>query len=288
MELRQLRYFVTVAHELNFTRAAARLHVAQPALSRQVTQLEDELGGPLLERDKRSVRLTARGESFLREAEGILEHAEAALANARSGAQRKLNIGYVWGLFHSTAPAAMQRLRASDPALSLNLLDMPASEQARALASGRLDFGFIGTAFEAEAAALEMQRIGRCAFKIVVPRDHRFARRSTIDLGAFANELFLLISEDHYPGASRVMRSACEAAGFNPRVLQTAERGHAIIGMVAAGCGVAILPETLDALPHEGVNFRSSARPIESDLYLAWRKGLDEAVVKRMLGSISE
>src|SRR5262245_30837974 len=262
VELRQLRYFAMVASELNFTRAAVRLHIAQPALSRQIKQLEDELGSRLLERDKRSVRLTTAGSSFLLEARALLEQADQALTNARAGANRKLNVGYVWGLFHSTAPAAMQRLRASVPGLRLNLLDLSASEQARAIAAGRLDFGFIGTAFEAEAAALEKSRIGRCEFHVVLPGGHKLARKRQVPLSSLADEMFLLISDDHFPGASQVMQKACESAGFKPRVLQAAERGHTLLGLVAAGCGVALLPETLRALPHDGVVFRQAAPPI--------------------------
>src|SRR5262245_60632104 len=121
MELRQLRYFATVARELNFTRAAEKLRVAQPALSRQIKQLEEELGVTLFERDKRKVRLTPHGESFLTEAQSILSQADLALAHARSGKSEILNVGYVWGLFHSTAPAALQRFRAVAPNISVNL-----------------------------------------------------------------------------------------------------------------------------------------------------------------------
>jgi len=286
VELRQLRYFATVASELNFTRAAAKLHIAQPALSRQIKQLEEELGSRLLERDKRSVRLTPGGSSFLLEARALLEQADQALTNARAGANRKLNVGYVWGLFHSTAPAVMHRLRAKSPALTLNLLDVTASEQARALAAGRLDFGFIGTAWEADAAGLEKAKVGECEFQIVLPEDHKAARRRALSLNALAHELFLLISDDQFPGASRVMHMACEAAGFKPRVLQVADRGHTLLGLVASGCGIAILPETLRALPHQGVVFRATTPAVKSDLYVAWRKGLEQSLVGQILASI--
>jgi LysR family transcriptional regulator, benzoate and cis,cis-muconate-responsive activator of ben and cat genes len=288
MELRQLRYFTTVAHELNFTRAAAKLHVAQPALSRQIKQLEEELGVTLLERDKRKVSLTASGETFLTEARSILAQADQALSHMRSGRGKALNIGYVWGLFHSTAPAALHRLRASEPSLALNLFDMTASQQSSALAAGRLDFGFIGTALEAESAALEKRQIGRCEFAIVLPERHPCARRGAVNLAALASELFLVISDDHFPGASRVMHQACEVAGFRPRVLQTAERGHTLLGLVAAGCGVAILPETLRALPHAAVLFRRPVQPIAADLFLAWRRGLEQTLIDRFLAAIPE
>jgi len=288
MELRQLRYFTTVAHELNFTRAAAKLHVAQPALSRQIKQLEQELGIALFERNKRKVSLTGPGEAFLGEARAILEQADQALAHARSGKSKVLNVGYVWGLFHSTAPAVLQRLRARVPGLTVNLFDMTASQQSSALVAARLDFGFIGTALEAEAAALEKARIGQCEFSIVLPRAHRSARRNSIELSTLRDELFLLISEDHFPGALRVMQEGCEAAGFCPRILSTAERGHTILGLVAAGCGVALLPDTLRALPHDGLVFRKPAQTIRADLYLAWRKGLERTIIDEFLAAIPE
>jgi DNA-binding transcriptional LysR family regulator len=256
MELRQLRYFVMVADDLNFTRAAARLHVAQPALSRQIKQLEDELGATLFHRNKRTVKLTSSGEAFLREARALLDQAERAFAHVRGDSGRTLNVGYVWGLFHSTAPAALQRLRTASSGVTVNLFDMSASEQARGLIAGRLDFGFIGTAFEAETAGLEMKHIGRCEFNAVLPQNHKLARNRLIRLPSLSQELFMLISEDQFPGASRIMEHACEGAGFQPRVLQVADRGHTLLGMVAAGCGVALLPETLRALPHAGVVFR--------------------------------
>ncbi len=288
MELRQLRYFATVASELNFTRAAVKLRVAQPALSRQIKQLEDELGATLLERDKRSVRLTSRGASFLVEVRSLLAHADSALASARSGATRQLNVGYVWGLFHSSVPSAMQRLRASSPLLRLNLLDMTANEQARALTAGRLDFGFIGTAFEAEAAGLEKKRVGSCQFQIALPAEHRLARRRLLPVAALADELFLVISEDQFPGAWRVMQQACTRSGFTPRVLQVADRAQTLLGLVAAGCGVAILPETLRALPHEGLVFRQSKPAIEVDLYVAWRKRCEPSLVDQFLAATHE
>ncbi len=288
VELRQLRYFAMVARELNFTRAAGRLRVAQPALSRQIKQLEDELGLRLLERDKRSVRLTPAGASFLLEARALVEQADKALMNAREGASRKFNVGYVWGLFHSTAPAALHRLRAKSPGSTLNLLDMSASQQARALESGRLDFGFIGTAFEADLAGLEKSKVGECEFHVVLPQDHKFARKRELSLGMLVNEVFLVISGDEFPGASRLMLDACESAGFKPRVLQVADRGHALLGLVAAGCGIAILPETLRALPHENVVFRPAVPAIKSEIFVAWRKGLDQPLVDQILAVIHE
>lgn len=285
MELRQLRYFTTVAQELNFTRAAIRLRVAQPALSRQVKQLEEELGVTLFLRDNRSVTLTAKGQSFLKEAEEILRRSESAMQHARGKAGNNIRVGYVWGLFHSIVPRALQRFRALEPDVAVNLFDLSAADQGRALAAAKLDVGFIGLAFEAAAAGLEMRRIGKTGFIVALPDGHSLARRRVIDLKSLANDVFLLISEEHFPGASQVMLDACTAAGFRPRTLQI-ERGHTILSLVAAGCGVALLPEPLRALPHMNVVFRSISAPVSADLFVAWRKGLDPGVRRSLLQSL--
>jgi DNA-binding transcriptional LysR family regulator len=288
MELRQLRYFTTVARELNFTRAAARLHVAQPALSRQVKQLEDELGVPLLVRNHRGVTLTPRGQTFLAEAESILEQSDRAMRRARVVEQQRLNVGYVWGLFHSVVPQALQKFRAFEPGVAVSLFDMSAVEQGRALADGRIDAGFIGLAFEAEAARLEKHRVGSTRFVIVLPECHPLGRSRKIKLSALENEVFLLISDEHFPGASQIMLRACAEAGFRPRTLQVAERGHTILSLVAAGCGVALLPEPLSALPHTNVIFRRPAEPVTADLYVAFRNRFEEPLRRSLLRALNE
>jgi DNA-binding transcriptional LysR family regulator len=285
MELRQLRYFATVARELNFTRAAAKLHVAQPALSRQVKQLEEELGVSLLARNKRGVELTPHGISFLPEAEQILQQSERALERARGNGSGSLNVGYVWGLFHSTVPKILRRFRTLEPNIAVHLFDISAAEQGKALAHGRLDAGFIGLAFEAEEAGLAKQRVGATQFVLALPKRHPCARHRAVGLKALEGEVFLLISEEHFPGAARVMREACSSAGFKPRTLEV-ERGHTILGMVGAGCGVALLPEALRALPHSNIVFRPLAKPIAADLFLAWRPGFDGAARRSLLASV--
>src|SRR6185503_16126900 len=129
MELRHLRYFVALAQELNFTKAARKLRVAQPALSRQIRQLEDEVGVTLLERNQRGARLTGAGRAFLTEASSILEQSEQAVRvaqNSGTSGRGLLNVGYVWGLFHSLAPATVARFRAQFPNIAVNLFDLTA------------------------------------------------------------------------------------------------------------------------------------------------------------------
>ncbi len=273
MELRHLRYFVGVARELSFTRAAARLRIAQPALSRQVRQLEDELGVRLFERKARGVRLTPAGEAFLVEAQALLRQSETLVRTAQtqmSGRCSRLEVGYVWGLFHTLAPRWIARFRQEHPEVAVNLFDQTATEQARALRDGQLDLGFIGLAYEADAARLAKQKVGDCAFVAALPVNHPAARSRRIALGELAEDSFILISEQNYPGAAEFLKSACRQAGFRPRILQTAERGYTILGLVAGGCGVTLLPESLRALPHPGVCFRPIEGAPRCDLFVAW------------------
>lgn len=275
VELRHLRYFVAVADELNFTRAARRLRVAQPSLSRQIRQLEEEMGVVLFRRDRRSVGLTPAGQTFAEEARQILAHSLLAVRAAQGTQQEQagsLNLGYVWGLFHSFAPEVINRFRKAHPRVTVNLFDKTATQQARALAEGTLDVGLIGFAHEADDAGLAKAKVGSCRFVAALPEKHPAARQRQVSLGKLSADSFFVISEEHYPGAFRFALEACVRAGFRPKVLQTAERGHNILGLVAGQCGVALLPEPLRELPHPGVVFRPLAQAVEADLFVAWAR----------------
>lgn len=273
VELRHLRYFVAVAEEGGFGRASRRLRVAQPALSRQIRQLEDEIGRPLLVRRPDGTELTPAGEMFLRDATSILDRSQNAIQSARSGGVASpppLALGYVWGLFHSLAPAHIAAFRLVRPDVPVHLFDLTALQQAEALREGRIDAGFIGFAHEAEAAGLALRPVGMCALCAALPASHAAARRRRLPLASLAAESFVMISDLTYPGAARWITEACAAAGFRPRILQAAERGHTLLSLVAAGCGIALVPEPLQQLPHPGVVFRPLAEPTPLPLHLAW------------------
>lgn len=290
MELRQLRYFVGVARELNFTRAARKMRVAQPALSRQIRQLESEIGLSLLERGARGVRLTSAGEVLLPQAISLLEQSEQAVRLTRMSGQRQqrqLDVGYVWGLFHTLAPRCVARFRQRNPDVAVNLLDLTATQQAEALERGRLALGFIGFAFEADGARLAKQKVGRCAFMAALPQRHRAAKKRKVALADLAEDFFVVISDETYPGAARFLKEACRRAGFRPKILQTAERGYAILGVVAANSGVTLLPESLQALPHPGVVFRPLVDAPEGDLFVAWNPVSETPAVKEFLRSLA-
>jgi DNA-binding transcriptional LysR family regulator len=290
MELRHLRYFVAVAKNLSFTRAAADLRVAQPALSRQIRQLEDELGVRLLDRDRRSVSLTDAGRVFVDEAEKILRQSDDAVRAAkasRTTAAGHMNLGYVWGLFHTIAPAALAGLRLRQPGATVNLFDMTAAEQRRALADGAIDAGFIGFAEDARGKGLSGRKIGESELMLVLPADHPAARRNNVELKSLEQELFIAISETTYPSAAHCLDEACADAGFRPRTLQAAERGYTVLGLVAARCGVALLPESLRAMPHAGVVFRHLVQRPKRDLYVAWNRGRASPLLDGLLAQFA-
>jgi DNA-binding transcriptional LysR family regulator len=289
MELRHLRYFVAVAGELNFTRAARNLRVAQPALSRQIRQLEEELGVQLLERDNRSVTLTEAGRAFAAEAQALLKQSDEAVRTARKSGgagDGTLTVGYVWGLFHSVVPSTLERFRRASPDTAVHLFDLTAMQQAKALSEGRLDAGFIGFADEADAAGLSKRKVGSCSFVAALPKQHRAARQTRVPLSSLAEDFFLGISDQSYPGAWRHVMEACGRAGFRPRTLQMVERGYTILGLVAARCGVALLPEPLQALPHDGIVFRPLTDPPIGDLYVAWRGSQPRPALEKLLGVV--
>ena len=274
VELRHLRYFVGVAEALSFTKAARTLRVAQPALSRQIRQLEEEVGVILFDRTRRGVSLTPAGEAFRAEARALLEQSEQAIRVAQKTGQGRagqLNLGYVWGLFHTQVPGVVGQFRRQCPDVSVNLFDLTATEQAASIGQGRLDAGFIGFSQEAEEAGLAIRKVGTCDFVAALPARHPAARRRRVPLAMLAQDFFFTISEQNYPGASRYMLDACDRAGFRPKILQSAERGHTILSLVAGQCGVALLPEPLRALPHPGVVFRPLVEILRGDLVIAWQ-----------------
>ena len=291
MELRHLRYFVGVAEELNFTRAARKMRVAQPALSRQIRQLEEEVGVNLFERNHRAVTLTSAGKALLQEARALLAQSHRAIEIAQNTGRMEaghLDVGYVWGLFHSLAPRCVGAFRTRLPDVTVNLLDMTATAQAEALARGELDVGFIGFAYEADTARLSKRRIGSCEFMAALPKKHPAARKTKVPLSALARDMFIAISDTTYPGAARCIREGCERAGFRPRILQSADRGHTMLGLVAANCGIALVPRPLQALPHEGIVFRELQDPPSEALYVAWNKSKRSGVRDTFIQTLSQ
>src|ERR1700730_14691427 len=274
MELRHLRYFVGVAEALSFTKAAEKLHIAQPSLSRQVKDLEEELGVRLLNRTKQLVTLTNEGRSFLADAKRLLTLAAETVESVRrlhSGEVRALNIGYVSNLFYDLLPRTLASFRQLFPAVSVNLFDMSCGDQFRALADGNLDLGFVGLHEPIALRGLEFRTIASYKTVAALPKDNSLAGQTTVEQKALAPMFFIGMSEASYPGYRRWLTKTCERAGFTPKVLQDVALERTMIHAVAAGLGVALVPEQLKRLEHENVVVQTLNPTVGTEGCVAWR-----------------
>ncbi len=256
VELRQLRYFVAVAEELHFTRAAKRLGMAQPPLSQQIRGLERELGVELFRRTKRHVELTEAGRAFLDGARRTLreaERAEADAARAARGEVGHLAIGFVGTAAVDVLPRVIRGYRHRFPDVRLSLHQHTTAEQVDLLRAGTIQVGFVR--LPVHDASLVLDTVAREAVLAVVPEDHPLAGRGEIELGELAGDRFILFPRPLGPGShDRIMRM-CNAAGFEPRIDQEAVEMHTIAGLVAAGLGVSLVPESTRKLRQDGVRY---------------------------------
>jgi len=283
MELRHLRYFVAVAEALSFTKAAEKLHTAQPSLTRQIKDLEEELGVQLLTRTKQQVMLTDEGRSFLADAKRLLALAAETVESVRrfqSGEVRALNVGYVSNLFYDLLPRTLASFHQSFPTVSVNLFDMSCGDQFRALEDGKLDLGFVGLHEPVALRGLEFRTIASYKTVAALPKDNPLAGKTTVELKALTPMFFIGMSEASYPGYREWLTKTCKRAGFNPKVLQDVALERTMIHAVAAGLGVALVPEQLKKLEHENVVFRPLNPTVGTEGCVAWRSENPSAALK--------
>ncbi|CAH1748475.1 putative DNA-binding transcriptional regulator [Thauera humireducens] len=252
MELRHLRYFVAVAEELNFTRAAARLHIGQPPLSIQIRALEEEIGARLFDRNQRRVSLTLAGERLLLHARGVLSAVEAAVIDTQRAARGELGelrVGFTSSLpFTDLLPDALQAYRRRYPGVRLQLREMFTPRQFEAIAGGELDVGFVRLQTEAAPRGIVVREIARNPLRLVVNAAHRLAGAASVSFRDLVDEDFVSFPPDLGTDLPEVLRRLCLQAGFEPRIVQTAREATTQIGLVAAGLGVALLPAPLESV----------------------------------------
>jgi DNA-binding transcriptional LysR family regulator len=274
MELRHLRYFVAVAEALSFTKAAERLRLAQPSLTRQIKDLEAEIGVQLFDRARKRTSLTPEGESFLLDARRLVaECAQSVLAvqHLSRGEAGQLNIGYVANVYHDLLPATLGAFRKACPRTALNLFDMTPSEQYRALDERKIDLGFVYLRASPIGKDLQWVSVGHDDVMAAVGAGSPLAQKTKIDLKDLEPLFFVSMSERTYPGAHEWLIQACSEAGFTPRILQDADREPAVLSFVAARLGVALLPEQIKRLPHEGVIFLPLRQRLIARSWAVWK-----------------
>jgi DNA-binding transcriptional LysR family regulator len=286
VELRQLRYFVAVAEELHFRRAAERLHISQPPLSQQIRALEEELGFQLLVRTRRRVELTPAGAAFLRDARTLLAELDGAVATARridAGQTGRLRISFVGSALFSIVPGMVERFRRSRPLVAIELRERPTVDQLRGVRAGLVDVGLVRPPIE-DDAGLRAQHVLRERMVAALPAGHPLATLSRVPLRRLAAEPLVLFPRDQAPGFHDLLIDALAGARSTPRVIQYAPEMLTIIGLVAAGTGVSLVPESVNRLALDGVTYRPVSGAPQSELVAITREGEDSTLVRAFVG----
>lgn len=277
MELRYLRYFVAVAERKHFTRAAEELHVAQPAVSQQIKALEDEIGVPLLVRDKRSVRLTPAGLVFLNEARAVLAQAGLACERARSAARGEIGslaIGCFALASSRFLPELVRTYRHKFPSVRVSLVELSPERLEHALAREEIDLALTRPLRRSVADRFVQERIYRDHLHAALPQKHPLAKSRVLRLADAAAEDFVLFRRSDAPDMVDQMTGLCARAGFAPRVVSDPPSMHTVLMAVAAGIGISLVPGCVCDVRPPGVVFRPvhpASPPI--DLVMATRKG---------------
>ncbi|MBO0739214.1 MAG: LysR family transcriptional regulator [Alphaproteobacteria bacterium] len=288
MELRHLRYFVAVAEELHFRRAAERLGIAQPALSQQIQQLENEIEVLLFHRLTRGVELTDAGKALLDDARAILARIEQAKAKAQQvarGDQGMIRIGFTGAAsFNPLVPAIIQDYRTRFPGIAVTLVENPSSHLVDAVREGRVDAAFVRSP-DAETTDLVAYPMLEEEMLIALPSGHVLAAENAPVLESLAREPFILFPRASSPGLYDAIVSACQRAGFTPNIVQLAPEVSSAVNLIAAGHGVSIVPASMQQMHPPGVAYR----PIRGDaprapLSLAHRSNESSAAVRNLVG----
>ena len=285
LELRHLRYFVTVAEELHFGRAARRLGIAQPPLSQQIQRLEQVLGVRLFERTSRRVQLTDGGTTLLAEARRVLAAAtEAMEATRRAGRGElgELGVAFAATVMFLALPEVIREFRGRYPGVHLDLREMPTGPQLAALKAGEIDIGFVRE--PRPDPDLEIVTVMREPLRIAVNKSHPLAARPTIAVRHLAEEPFVLFPEELAPGLHAQVMGLCRAAGFTPRVVEESRELYTSVSLVEAGIGVSILPASVEKLGWRGVRYRAIPSAMaETRIAAAWRRDRVRPVVQAFM-----
>ncbi len=289
MELRHLRYFVMVAEELHFGRAAARLQMTQQPLSQQIYQLEAELGVSLFHRTKRRIQLTDAGEVFLKEAHQLLLQAEQSIEKARQAARGevgRLSIGFSGFATYSVLPKVLQTFRERFPQVELNLEEMTTSVQIQALLNKQIDLGLMIPPVKDKSLLIEL--LLQEPLVVVLPETHLLAKESELALSMLADEPFILVPRHLEPGYYDQCISLFQQAGFSPKVVQKASQKQTILGLVSAGMGVSLAPASIGNICRMGVVYTNLSTPTKVYLAAVWQQQETSSVLQTFLKVIRE
>ncbi|MEL6223825.1 MAG: LysR substrate-binding domain-containing protein [Cyanobacteria bacterium J06627_8] len=290
MNLDALRYFVAVAEELHFGRAAARLHITQPALSRQIHRLEAELGIKLLQRTKRTVELTEAGASFLGEIRKALQQVEAAIHVAQRVARGEvgsLRIGFTPSSMHTVLPEILRCFRDRYPDVTLAMTEICTLDQVNSLSTETIDVGFLHPPIN--TSCLNLYPLPGESLLIVLPHTHAFAQHTHVPLKSLASESFILHPRHEGPVLYDQFLTLCRKAGFEPHIVYEDTKHQTRVGMVAAGIGITFVPESIQKSGLTGVTYCAlSGESLDLQLAVAWRQTHESPILQEFLQVIEQ
>lgn len=276
MELRHLRYFVAVAEALSFTKASARLRVAQPALSRQMQDLEDEIGVDLLKRSPRGLTLTAEGQLFLEEAREMLKRGEEAVRKVRAlarGEYGELHVGYSPTPTVEILPPALAAFQKAVPGVQVLLHDMSGDEIADGLRGGTIQLAVTPWPGAEYVPDVEFESLKTYPVCVALPRDHPLARMKSIPLAKFAAEPLIILSRKDYPGAHSFTEDLLRPLGLKPRVALECDSGSSLVAAIEAGRGIALTLPLLKLVTGKRLVYRPLTGVTEMvSVGVAWAK----------------
>jgi DNA-binding transcriptional LysR family regulator len=285
MELRHLHYFKAVAEELNYRKAAERLFISQPGLSRQIKQLEEMVGVQLFDRDKKSVNLTAAGVFFKDEVDFVLNHLELTKGQLKlitEGKIGELRIGFLGSASNRVLPDLLSKLTTDQPLISTSLEELSNSMQVEMIQKDKLDLGFVRVASVPEG--LEMQPVMRDTFSLVVSENHPIQQSDFKSIHQFAEESFILFSSDYSNLYFEQIMSICRDGGFAPLIRHKSVHALTIFKLVELGLGVAIVPTSLGEGYDLKIRFMEIPQiPQFTELSVIWKTSNRNPALKKAL-----
>jgi DNA-binding transcriptional LysR family regulator len=290
MDFRSLLEFAVVAEELHFGRAAKRLNTVQPAVTRRIQRLEDELQFQLFYRSNRRVQLTTAGSVFLQESRSLLASLDAAVRHGRLAAQGNtgwINIGFVGSAILELLPAVLRSFRKHSPEVRLTLSDMTSVEQLLALQQNRIHVGFIRGPVSVERA-LHYETVAREPLVVALPKNHPLAKRSRLRTGMLASEGFILFPHHPMSAWEVLVRHVCKQAGFEPSIVQRTVQIQTAISLVSAGIGIALVPQSAKHFMEQGVIYRTLADTESVELVLAYRENEVSPIVQNFVSVVRD
>ena len=290
IELRHLRYFLVLAEELHFGRAAARLGIAQPPLSQQIQRLEQLLDARLFDRTSRRVQLTDAGRAFLAEAHRVMEGIRSAIEAARRagrGEVGELRVAFAATVMFLALPRIIREFRDRFPLVHLDLREMPTGPQLDGLRAGDIDIGFVREPLP--DSELEVVTVMQEPLRIAVNKSHPLAARPTLAVRDLADQPFVLFPQELAPGLHAQVLALCQAAGFTPNVVEESRELYTSVSLVEAGLGVSILPASVEKLGWRGVRYRPiPSAAAQTRIAAAWRRDRERPVIGAFMQVVRE